>query len=192
VLCTIISNLYHDTSNTFECLCVFRYYIILKHPELQNPSIFLGFPVSVIYQNACWLTIERGYMVLCGYCRKNVKPKMYLTWKGFVCSLGIFYFMYVITKIPHCPICNFPMPRRNMIFALMHPQYLIKIARMIILQLVYFRDRVVSASQWVHLSRKFDLSQYFSSMNKHQFRSFNMIVDEVHRSMGLENDMFRK
>ena len=57
-------------------------------------------------------------MVLCGYCRKNVKPKMYLTWKGFIHGLGIFYLIYIITKIPQCPNCNFPMPRRYMVFAI--------------------------------------------------------------------------
>ena len=97
-------------------------------------------------------------MVLCGNCRKNVKPEMYLTWKGFIYGLGIFYLIDIITTIPHCPNCNFPMPRRNMVFVIHLPQYPVKLAKMSLLQLVHFRDRVISAYRKSYLNRKFDPS----------------------------------
>jgi len=132
-------------------------------------------------------------MVLCGYCRKHVKPKMHLTWKGFIHGLGIFYLIYIITKSPHCPNCNFPMPRRSMIFAIRHPQYLIKLASMSVLQLIHFKDRAISASRRSYLNRKFEPSQYFGSMNTHQTTSFNMMANEVHSScsIGLESHRLR-
>jgi hypothetical protein len=131
-------------------------------------------------------------MVLCGYCRKNVKPKMYLTWKGFICGLGIFYLIYNIIKIPQCPNCNFPMPRRSMIFAILPQQYLMELARMSVLQLIHLKDRVISASWRPYLNRKFDPSQHFSSMNTHQTMSFNMMANEIHSSIGSESYGFRK
>ena len=131
-------------------------------------------------------------MVLCGYCRKNIKPKMYLTWKGFICGLGIFYLIYIITKIPQCPNCNFPMPRRSMVFAIRLPNCLIKLARMSLLQLIHFRDRAISASRRSYQNRKFDPSQHFASMNKHQTTSFNMMAYKVLCSIDLENYRFRK
>jgi hypothetical protein len=131
-------------------------------------------------------------MVLCGYCRKNVKPKMYLTWKGFICGLGIFYLIYNLIKIPQCPNCNFPMPRRSMIFAILPQQYLMELARMSVLQLIHFKDRVISASWRPYLNRKFDPSQHFSSMNTHQTMSFNMMASEIHSSIGSESYGFRK
>jgi hypothetical protein len=131
-------------------------------------------------------------MVLCGYCRKNVKPKMYLTWKGFICGLGIFYLIYIIIKIPQCPYCNSPMPRRSMVFAIPLPKYLIKLARISVLQLIHFKDRVISASRKSYLNRKFDPSQHFARMSTHQTTSFNMMANEVHSScsIGLESYRF--
>jgi hypothetical protein len=123
-------------------------------------------------------------MVLCGYCRKNVKPKMYLTWKGFFCGLGIFYLIYMIIKIPQCPNCNFPMPRKSMVFAILFPEYIIKLARMSVLQLIKFKGRVISASRKSYLNRKFDPSQHFGGINIHPF---NMITNDVHSSIGSES-----
>ena len=131
-------------------------------------------------------------MVLCGYCKENVKPKMYLTWKGFICGLGIFYLMYSIIKIPQCPNCNFPMPRRCMVFAIWPPQYLIKLARISALQLTHFKDRVISVSRSSYLNRKFDPSQHFAGMKTHLTSSFNMMANEVHGSIGLGNSRLRK
>jgi hypothetical protein len=131
-------------------------------------------------------------MVLCGYCRKNVTPKMYLTWKGFICGLGIFYLIYIILKIPQCPNCNFPMPRRSMIFAIQLPQQLIKSARMSGLQMINFKDRLISACQRSYLNRKFNPLQHFGSMNTNQTTSFNMMANEVHSSIGLEGYRFMK
>jgi hypothetical protein len=126
-------------------------------------------------------------MVLCGYCRKNVKPKMYLTWKGFICGLGIFYLIHIIIKIPQCPNCNFPMPRKSMVFAILFPEYIIKLARMSVLQLIHFKDRVISASRKSYLNRKLDPPQYFGGMNTHLTTSFNMMANDVHSSIGSES-----
>jgi hypothetical protein len=131
-------------------------------------------------------------MVLCGYCQKNVTPQMYLSWKGFICGLGIFYLIYIIIKVPQCPNCNFPMPRRSMVFPIQLPQCIIKLARMSVLQLIYFKDRVISASQGSYLKRKFDPSQHFRGMDTHQTISFNVMANEVHNFIGLENYGFRK
>jgi hypothetical protein len=131
--------------------------------------------------------IDRGYMVLCRYCRKNVKPKIYSTWNGFIRGLGIFYLIYIITKTPHCPNCNFPMPRRNMVFAIQFPQYPIKLAKISVLQLIHFKDIVISASRKSYLNRKLDPSKYFASMNTHKITSFNMMANDVHSSIGLES-----
>jgi hypothetical protein len=52
---------------------------------------------------------------------------MYFTWKGFICGLGIFYLIYYVQMIPHCPSCNFPMPRsRRLVFAILSPQSFIE------------------------------------------------------------------
>jgi hypothetical protein len=99
-------------------------------------------------------------MVLCEYCRKNVTPKMYFTWKGFIDGLGIFYFIYIIIKTPQCPSCNFPMPRRSMIFAIHLPQHLIKLTRLSALQLIRFKDRVISSLRRSYTNRKFDPSSH--------------------------------
>jgi hypothetical protein len=96
---------------------------------------------------------------------------MYLTWKGFICGLGIFYLIYAILKNPHCPNCNFPMPRRNMVFAIHLPQQLIKLARMSVL---------------------FDPFKHFGSMNTQQTTSFNIMANEVQSSIDLESYWFRK
>ena len=68
-------------------------------------------------------------MVHCGNCGENVMPSVYFNWNGFIRGLGIPYLIYFMTKIPQCPNCNFPMPRRNMVFAIQLPQNLIKLAR---------------------------------------------------------------
>jgi len=120
-------------------------------------------------------------MVLCRYCRKNVKPKIYSTWNDFIRGLGIFYLIYIITKIPNCPNCNFPMPRRNMVFAIQFPQYPIKLAKISVLQLNHFKDIVISASRKSYLISKFDPSNYFA-MNAHKTTSFNMMANGVHSS----------
>jgi hypothetical protein len=86
-------------------------------------------------------------MVFCENCGENVLPKTYFTWSGFVLGLGIFYLIYIITKIPQCPNCNFPMPRRNMVFAVQLPQNLIKLARIGALQLTHLKDSLTSASR---------------------------------------------
>jgi hypothetical protein len=136
--------------------------------------------------------VDRGYMVLCGYCRMNVKPKMYLTWKGFICGLGIFCLIYIIIKIPQCPNCNFPMPRKSMVFAILFPEYIIKLARMSLLKVIHFKDRVISASRRSYLNRKFDSSRYFAPMNTNKIISFNMMANKVNSSIGLESHKLRK
>jgi hypothetical protein len=131
-------------------------------------------------------------MVLCEYCRNNVKPKMHLTWKGFICGLGIFYLIYIITKIPQCTNCNFPMPRRSMVLAIQPQQYLIKLERMSVLQLIHFKDRIISASRKSYQNRRFDPSRHFASMNKHQTTYFDMMANDVHSSICLDSYGFRK
>ena len=133
-------------------------------------------------------------MVLCGNCRKNVKPEMFLTWKGFIYGLGIFYLIDIITTIPHCPNCNFPMPRRNMVFAIHLPRSFIKLAKMSVLQLIHFKDRVISASRMSYLNRKADPSQHSASMNIYLTTSLYVMAneDEDHRSIDLEDCRLRK
>ena len=135
--------------------------------------------------------IDRGNMVLCGHCRENVKPRIYLTWTGFICGLGIFYLIYLFTKIPQCPNCNFPMTRRSMIFAINLPQF-IKSARMSALQMINFKNTVISASKRSDLNRKFDSSQPSGSMNTHPTSSFKMMSNKVHTFISVENYGFRK
>jgi len=131
-------------------------------------------------------------MVLCENCRENVSPNMYFNWGGFIRCWGIPYLIYFMTKIPQCPNCNFPMPRRNMVFAIRPPQYFIKLARINILQLTQFKDRIVSTSWRSNLNRKFDPTRHFASMNTHQTTSYNMMINEVHNSISLESYRFRK
>jgi hypothetical protein len=126
-------------------------------------------------------------MVLCGHCRENVKPKMYLTWKGFICGLGVFYLLYIIINIPQCPNCNFPMPRKSMVFAILFPEYIIKLARRSLLKVIQFKDRVISVSRRSGLNRKFDPSRYFANMNTHLTTSFNIRANDVHSSIDSES-----
>ena len=130
-------------------------------------------------------------MVLCGHCRKNVKPKVYSTWKGFICGLGIFYLLYIIIKIPQCPNCNFPMSRKSMVFAILFPEYIIKLARRSLLKVIQFKDRVISVSRRSGLNRKFDPSRYFANMNIHLTTSFNMMANDVHSSIGSESHILK-
>jgi hypothetical protein len=129
-------------------------------------------------------------MVFCRNCEENVKPKTYFSWSGFIRGLGFFYLMYVITKIPQCPNCNFPMPRRSLVFAVQPPQYFMKLAEMSVLHLTHFKDRL--ASRGSYQNSKSYPSQYFASMKTHQIISFNMMTNEVHNSISLERDGFRK
>jgi hypothetical protein len=131
-------------------------------------------------------------MVLCGYCGKDVKPNMYLTLKGFICGLGIFYLIYIITKIPQCPNCNFPLSRISMLFAIQPQKYLIKLAGMGALLLTHLKDRVISASRKSYLNRELDPSQPFGIMNTHQTTYFNMTANEIRGPIGLERYRFRK
>jgi len=123
-------------------------------------------------------------MVICGYCKENVTPMMYLTWKGFITGLGIFYLIYMIAKIPQCPNCNFPMPRRSMIFAFHLPHQIMKSARRNALHMSIFKDRVISASRRSYLNHKFDPFQYIGSVKTHQITSFSMIADRVYSFIG--------
>ena len=129
-------------------------------------------------------------MVFCRNCEENVKPKTYFSWSGFIRGLGIPYLIYFMTKIPQCPNCNFPMPRRSLVFAIQPPQYLVKLAEMSVLQLIHLTDRL--ASRGSYQNSKSYPSQYFTSMKTHQIISFNMMISEVHNSISLENDGFRK
>jgi hypothetical protein len=131
-------------------------------------------------------------MVFCGNCRENVKPSMYFNWRGFIRGLGIPYMIYFMTRIPQCPNCNFPMPRRNMVFALQPPHYSIKLPGTSILQLTNFRDRVISTSWKSYLNRKFDLTRHFAGVNTYQTTSYNMMVNEVHNTISLESPRSRK
>ena len=72
------------------------------------------------------------------------------------------------------------------------PMNPIKFARMRVLQLIHFKDRVISASRRSYRNRKFDPFQHFGSMNTHHNTSFNMVANEVHSSIGLESYRFRK
>ena len=140
---------------------------------MQSLDLFVSCQVNrlskLVLVNNRW---NRGYMVLCGNCQENVKPSMYFNWRGFIRGLGIPYMIYFMTKIPQCPNCNFPMPRRNMVFAIQPPQYSIKLPSMSILQLTHFRDRVISTSWKSYLNRKFDPTRHFPSMNRNQTTSY--------------------
>lgn len=125
-------------------------------------------------------------MVFCRNCEENVKLNAYFSWNGFYRGLGIFYLMYFITKIPHCPNCNFPMPRRNMIFAVRFPQNFIKLARIGALQLTLLKDSLTSASRRSSQNHKFDPPQHLARKNIHKTASFNMMVNEVHNTISLD------
>ena len=131
-------------------------------------------------------------MVFCGNCEENVKPKTHFSWCGSILGLGIFYLMYFITKIPQCPNCNFPMPRRTMVFAIQLPQYYIKLAAISVLHLTHFKDRVVSASSRSYLNRKSDPSQTLRRYENTPNLIFNMMVSEAHNSISLRSHEFRK
>ena len=126
-------------------------------------------------------------MVFCENCGENVLPKTYFTWSGFVLGLGIFYLIYIITKLPQCPNCNFPMPRRNMVFAVQLPQNLIKLARIGALQLTHLKDSLTSVSRRFSQNHKLDPSQHLASTNMHKTASFNEMVDEVHNTISLKS-----
>jgi len=126
-------------------------------------------------------------MVFCENCGENVLPKTYFTWSGFVLGLGIFYLIYIITKLPQCPNCNFPMPRRNMVFAVQLPQNLIKLARIGALQLTHLKDSLTSVSRSFSQNHKPDPSQHLASTNMHKTASFNEMVDEVHNTISLKS-----
>ena len=126
-------------------------------------------------------------MVFCENCRENVLPKTYFTWSGFVLGLGIFYLIYIITKLAQCPNCNFPMPRRNMVFAVQLPQNLIKLARIGALQLTHLKDSLTSVSRRFSQNHKFDPSQHLASTNMHKSASFNKMVNEVHNTISLKS-----
>ena len=126
-------------------------------------------------------------MVFCENCGENVLPKTYFTWSGFVLGLGIFYLIYIITKMPQCPNCNFPMPRRNMVFAVQLPQNLIKLARIGTLQLTHLKDSLTSVSRSFSQNHKLDPSQHLASTNMHKTASFNEMVDEVHNTISLKS-----
>lgn len=125
-------------------------------------------------------------MVLCGNCGEKIKPNIYFRWSDFIRGLGIFYLIYIISKIPQCPNCNFPLPRRTMVFAIHLSQYFIKLAGISLSQLTYFKDSVACASRWSYLKRRFDLSRYFAGMKMHQTTSLNLVVNEVHDSIRLK------
>lgn len=130
-------------------------------------------------------------MVICGHCRENVRPRMYLTWKGFIQGLCVFYLIYSIVKVPHCPNCSFPMPRRCMVFAFHPPQQLIKWARICKLQLIHFKDGAISASRRYNINRIFYPSQNLGSMNPHQTTSFHKRANEGHSYIGLRSYLFK-
>ena len=126
-------------------------------------------------------------MVFCENCGENVLPKTYFTWSGFVLGLGIFYLIYIITKMQQCPNCNFPMPRRNMVFAVQLPQNLIKLARIGTLQLTHLKDSLTSVSRSFSQNHKLDPFQHLASTNMHKTASFNEMVDEVHNTISLKS-----
>jgi hypothetical protein len=79
-----------------------------------------------------------------------------------------------------------------MVFAIQIPHYFIKLARMGVLQLAQFKDRVLSASRGFSLNRKSDPSQHFASMKHTKTASFSMMINEVHDSISLESYGSRK
>lgn len=125
-------------------------------------------------------------MAYCENCGENVRPNIYFRWNDFIRGLGIFYLIYIISKIPQCPNCNFPMPRRTMVLAIHPPQHLTQLAGMSVLHLIHFTDRIASAPRRSYLNHKSDLSQYSSGMKIHQTTSINLMVNEVHESISLK------
>jgi hypothetical protein len=124
-------------------------------------------------------------MVVCKNCRERVKPNIDYRWSDFIRGLGIFYLIYIFTKIPQCPNCNFPMPRRTIIFAVHFPRYFVKLAEMSVSQLTSLKDSVESASQRSYLKHKFDQSQYISGMKIYKTPSQNMMGNKIRESISL-------
>lgn len=122
-------------------------------------------------------------MVICGNCGEKVKPNIYFRWSDFIWGIGIFYLIYIISKIPHCPNCNFPMPRRTMVFAIHPPQYFIKFTGMIVTQLISLKVSASSASRRSYQRLRFDLSQYIAGMKIPQI-PLNVMINEVQDSIG--------
>lgn len=100
-------------------------------------------------------------MVICKYCRENVKPKSYFSWRGFLHGLGIFYLIYYILKSPHCPNCNFPMPRSRLIFAIMPSQDPINRLKGKILQRFHSQAKRISFIRRPSLGLKLDASMHY-------------------------------
>ena len=123
-------------------------------------------------------------MVVCKNCRERVKPNIDYRWSDFIRGLGIFYLIYIFTKIPQCPNCNFPMPRRTIIFAFHLPRYFAKL-EMSLSQLTYLIDSVESDSPRSYLKRKFDIPQYIAGMKKYQTTSQNVMGNEIRESINL-------
>lgn len=112
--------------------------------------------------------LGRGYMVLCGNCRENVKPKTYFTWKGFICGLGIFYLIYYVQTMPHCPNCNFPMPRSRVVFSILSPQSFIEWIETSAFRLISMeKAKVISTSWRSYILHKFDASRHYARIDTH-------------------------
>jgi hypothetical protein len=139
--------------------------------ELESLNLLLGSQGDHLSKPVL-VNNNRGYMVLCEYCRNDVKPKMHLTWRGFICGLGIFYLIYIFMKIPQCPNCNFPMPRGSMIFAFHLPQQL--------------KEKVMSST------RRSDPSKNFVSTNTHQTTYFNMMECGLKTTLNLSEPTVKK
>jgi hypothetical protein len=124
--------------------------------------------IVIIHQMHILVKLGRGYMVLCGSCRENVKPKTYFTWKGFIYGLGIFYLIYYVQTIPHCPNCNFPMPRNRLVFAILSQQSFVKrIKTGEFLLLSMEKAKMISNSWRSYLHHRFDASRDYAKINTH-------------------------
>ena len=100
-------------------------------------------------------------MVICKYCQENVKPKSYFSWKEFLQGLGVFYLIYFISTLPHCPNCNFPMPRSRLILAILPSQDPINMAKKNILQLFHFQAKRISFTRRSSLGLKLDAPRHY-------------------------------
>jgi hypothetical protein len=119
----------------------------------------------------------------CGNCGENVRPNIYFRWSDFIRGLGIFYLIYIISKIPQCPNCNFPLPRRTMVLAIQPQNYFAKLSGMSVLHLIHLTERITSAPRRSYLNHKPDLFKYSSGMKIPQTTSLNVMVNEVHESI---------
>jgi len=124
-------------------------------------------------------------MVLCKNCKERVTPNLHCKRCDFIRGLGIFYLIYLFTKVPQCPNCNFPMPRRTIVFAFHLPRYSAKLAEMSVSKLTCIRDSIESDSTRSYIKRKFDLSQYIAGMKKYQTTSQNVMGNEICESISL-------